>query len=793
MFSLSKAKLSLIMLFGFLLIACSGTNSQNVASKSTATFTPMQVTEPPIQPTPTPMQVKETPVQPTSTPIQPTETPVRATPTPEFKVLFEDDFEDESSGWEIRDEEGEHLYYSDGKYHVGGSGGGYLSGSNAGLEEIDDFSLEVDISHHPDYEVTSGIMFRYQDDDNFYILWQFYNGAYGLARALDGEITVIGGPSTADFIHKGAEENQLTLNVHNDEIAVFINDELVVYTRDDSFQDGAIKLYSQSHNKGELHEASFDNLIVTQISGIAVQVPMSFEPERLIEDDFDDDSSDWLSNWTTPDGLDEPEVSNPKGELHIAGSNTSYFGWHQGYKELGDFVLDVDVALAGKGLCQAGVVFRQDSVSLNGYSLVLANNGRFKLAENNHGEMWGLAEHSSIDYSSGSRSFNHITLKAVGPRIAVTINDELATFIYDNSLTKGELNLLAVNLEGEPCEIIFDNLTVAISEAVGTTEPISSPTSEAAPTPAYSEAVGVYRDELEAAFEDVDLQLEILRGYLIDALEDSNLWSDADWLALIATQSKLASDAYFGIGSLEAPPPLASLHADLTEAANHCGKATAELSYAATRSASWSVVTAVSDWGDCTDGFLAARHAAEEAVEDWGTLPEAPEAVTTTKPVDTPEPTKTVNPETATPDSGTTAEQIEAELQGKGFECGPIRGISSDLFGRSCHLQDGTVSTSVEFLSQTPTSGIDELTAVIVQYSRPISVEPFPEFLGTAATLPFIGQPELQEQARAWAVEACLATSGDKEVNKTTTIQGVEFRLYGQEEYARYLFVDIQD
>lgn len=434
MISLNEMRNYSIIFLGLVLIACSTTRSQENAQSTTIPDTPTQVVNTPIPPT----------------------------PTPDLSIIFDDDFEDKSSGWDIKDDDDKY-YYENGKYHIGSSSGeGHVIVSNPKLENIDDFSLEIDVYHNPEYEVSSGIIFRYQDADNFYVLWQFYNGSFGLAKRLDGETIVIGGPSTAEFINTGADVNHITLDAFNDELVVYINDEMVVYTRDNSFRSGSIKLYS-SGQRGEAHEAIFDNLVISQISDLTVDIPIAFDSNTIIQDNFEDNSSEWLSDWSSP-GLTDPEVSNQDGTLHIQGSNAIYFGWNEEYSNIRDFVLNVDIAMTARGFCQAGIAFRANIESKNGYRFLISNDGRFQLAENYKSEFWSLTEHSEISYLAGSHQFNHITLKVVGPRMAVYINDELATFMYDNTTTSGVINLIAIISERDTnYQVIFDNLEVAFS------------------------------------------------------------------------------------------------------------------------------------------------------------------------------------------------------------------------------------------------------------------------------------------------------------------------------------------
>jgi hypothetical protein len=289
----------------------------------------------------------------------------------------------------------------------------------------------------------------------------FHFGGFALVRNLKGSITAIGGTSTADFINQGGEVNRVRIRSVQDEISVSINDEIVVLTKDSSFGEGEIRLYASAAENNEHYEAIFDNLVVKNISEISEQVPINFEYNTTIRDDFDDDSSPWLSNLASGGSIDESQVFVQNNRLHVTGLKTTYLGSHQNFSGFTDFILDMGISLSEGGSCLAGISFRTDPTGGEGYVFYLDSDGILKLVEINQGEGDVLAEYGRIPIKFDVENSNHVRIEAVGPRIAVYINDVLFTYLYDNTISSGDI-LLFVDFSGqELCSIVFDYLEIS--------------------------------------------------------------------------------------------------------------------------------------------------------------------------------------------------------------------------------------------------------------------------------------------------------------------------------------------
>jgi hypothetical protein len=193
-----------------------------------------------------------------------TNTPELIPPTSEPIIIFEDNFENESSGWSTLDKEDAKRHYENGQYII--SGNKAVWGHNPELERTEDFTLDVDFIFVKE-EGTAGIMFRYLDDDNFYLL-QIYElngeGGYALSERVNGDQEIIAGASFADAIEVGmGASNHIRLEVSGPRIAAYVNDELLVYIIDDSFRSGSIELFADRFISDDPYEIAFDNLVVT--------------------------------------------------------------------------------------------------------------------------------------------------------------------------------------------------------------------------------------------------------------------------------------------------------------------------------------------------------------------------------------------------------------------------------------------------------------------------------------------------------------------------------------------------
>jgi hypothetical protein len=152
-------------------------------------------------------------------------------------------------------------------------------------DTFSDFTAEVDVRFAADVDYTlGGLLFRWQDEENYYGFLVWNDGRYGLFKRVDGEFEELLSGSTA-YLDSVVSANRLKVVVVGDSISLYVNDQHVNSLNDSSFQEGRVGLHATVHSETPVStQVYFDNLLV---SG----------PEEtsavIFEDDFSDPSSGW--------------------------------------------------------------------------------------------------------------------------------------------------------------------------------------------------------------------------------------------------------------------------------------------------------------------------------------------------------------------------------------------------------------------------------------------------------------------------------------------------------------------
>jgi hypothetical protein len=127
-------------------------------------------------------------------------------------------------------------------------------------DAFDDFYVEVDATPEAGpADGMLGIIFRYEDSDNFYAFLVSADGWYSLLKYAGGEVSrpIDWNESGALKTGKGAE-NKLGVLANGREIAIYANGEELDSVQDRSFAAGRVALVAGTNKDGDL-EASFDN------------------------------------------------------------------------------------------------------------------------------------------------------------------------------------------------------------------------------------------------------------------------------------------------------------------------------------------------------------------------------------------------------------------------------------------------------------------------------------------------------------------------------------------------------
>jgi hypothetical protein len=185
-------------------------------------------------------------------------------PLPEG-VLFQDDFSDDSSGWDrVNLDEGV-TDYADGVYRIWVNTTSTDVWANPGLN-FTDTVVVVDATKvgGPD-DNDFGVICRYQDESNFYFFIISSDGYYGLGKVVDGEQILIGEEELmpSEAIDLGNVTNSIQADCIGTTLALYANGTQLISVDDSSFTSGDVGLLAGTFSESgtDIH---FDNFVVRQ-------------------------------------------------------------------------------------------------------------------------------------------------------------------------------------------------------------------------------------------------------------------------------------------------------------------------------------------------------------------------------------------------------------------------------------------------------------------------------------------------------------------------------------------------
>ncbi len=193
------------------------------------------------------------------------EGPPPPTPVPADALLFQDDFGDPNSGWEVGEYDFGSVGYKDGVYFV-------ISTMNTvpmwgvALRSFDNTVVEVDatqISAGPTSNNAYGVVCREQGDGDGYYLSISGDGAYRIAKSVNREFVALVDWAASDAIQTGNATNHIRVVCNGTSLELFVNGVLLGAAEDGTFASGDIAFTATTYEE-EMTEVHFDNLVVVK-------------------------------------------------------------------------------------------------------------------------------------------------------------------------------------------------------------------------------------------------------------------------------------------------------------------------------------------------------------------------------------------------------------------------------------------------------------------------------------------------------------------------------------------------
>lgn len=180
-------------------------------------------------------------------------------------VLFQDDFSDTSSGWDVVNVDDGITDYEDGVYRIMVNTPSTDVWANPGLK-FTDTVVEVEATKvsGPD-DNDFGVICRYQDESNFYFFIISSDGYYGLGKVIDGEQVLIGEEELmpSDDIKLGNVTNTVKADCVGSTLTLYANGVQLISVQDSSFASGDVGLMAGTFSEAgtDIH---FDNFVVRE-------------------------------------------------------------------------------------------------------------------------------------------------------------------------------------------------------------------------------------------------------------------------------------------------------------------------------------------------------------------------------------------------------------------------------------------------------------------------------------------------------------------------------------------------
>jgi hypothetical protein len=189
----------------------------------------------------------------------------KATATLISGALYSDDFENELSGWRQEDNSDGQIRYSAGKYLISFVKGDFL-GWSCSYNIFTDAVLTIDTIHIAgNVNFTGpGIIWRFVDSNNYYLLRLFGNGTWRIDKSINGEWKEIYVSTIDSKYNSGQNLIKIAISFNGGTSEIYINDKFMTSFQDSSFNSGDICLVANSSASTGV-EVSFDNLVVYSI------------------------------------------------------------------------------------------------------------------------------------------------------------------------------------------------------------------------------------------------------------------------------------------------------------------------------------------------------------------------------------------------------------------------------------------------------------------------------------------------------------------------------------------------
>lgn len=184
------------------------------------------------------------------------------TPVPipaELTLGYEDDFSDSFGGWDDAFDPYTRKVYGNNRYQIEVNASNLVAWGLAN-RDVANFEVQVEARQEDgDPKNSYGLIFRFQDRDNFYRFDISGDGYYLLSKFIEGQWVTLVDWTSSDHINKGNTDNILKVSAFGPNITVWANGQQLASVTDDSLARGNFGFFAGTFAE-PASWVSFDNL-----------------------------------------------------------------------------------------------------------------------------------------------------------------------------------------------------------------------------------------------------------------------------------------------------------------------------------------------------------------------------------------------------------------------------------------------------------------------------------------------------------------------------------------------------
>jgi len=189
---------------------------------------------------------------------QPAATQPADTPR-ELVLVYEDDFSDSFGGWDDAFDTFTRKVYGNNRYQIEVNTSNLIAWGLAN-RDVANFEIEVEAKQEDGDEKNSyGLLFRFQDRNNFYRFDVSGDGYYLLSKFVEGEWTNLVDWTASEFINTGGAANILKVSAFGPDITIWANGQQLAAIKDESLNHGNFGFFASTF-ADPFTWVSYDNL-----------------------------------------------------------------------------------------------------------------------------------------------------------------------------------------------------------------------------------------------------------------------------------------------------------------------------------------------------------------------------------------------------------------------------------------------------------------------------------------------------------------------------------------------------